>query len=887
MINEWLPGASLGDLIVELRKRGSWITLGEAVRLVRQLALTLVEVAHSVTPSNLDPRNIRFRPAPAEKLPYTPVFVGLSLESLNPDQATIPSDPLGLAYCSPEIVKGETADLRSDVYSLGILLYELVTSQLPFSVNSQAEAIRYHSRQPVPPPKILRPDLPQPVEHVILKCLQKDPNDRFPGLQELADELDWTLPGLEGNIQPPPAYEKTESLMTLYLESLGEYRSEIEKYAFVGAAAAAKSNQETTRPVKKRMESPVLGSIEVSLEQIQLTVEPGRTLTTSIAVHNDSTSEGYFTLGVEGIPASWVSFSPREFALLPGEQKTAQFILKPPRISTTRAGRYSLTFRAVDSKLPSRLGETNATLTIGAFNQFRLELETPQVNPSETARLLVTNTGNIPDSYTISPHDPAGEVAFEPEQSQVRLNPGQVGQAEFQPSLQTIRLFGGLKTHPFNLNVVSASGGKQSKPGEYLSKPLLPSWLPLVLLFLCICASIFGLVYITQTTLRGTSAQRTLIAQETGTANSIQSTIQSITQTSEALLNANQATLQAATQTSSAITVQAETAQVQATSTALSATATAQVLEATAQANATLAAFFTQTAEAQATNVSGFNQTATSVSLTATSQTGFLQTLTAQAGFFQTATVQEALVKTATAQAVFGQTLTAQARTATALVATPTPQVTTPPPPQRKLIYLYLTSSGLASDYQGFLAPYGYQVEALVLDAIPSVNFSSFKAILIAPETGSNGEWGDQAGSWANKIVSSNLPVIGLGEGGFNFFGKIKLLIGWPNGIDTSSKKVIALNTSDPIWRTPYAVTIPSNNEVELYTKESASIASLQQPPLPGNILAYGQWPANVNQFPLIRQDGRYLLWGFRSSPRDFTTNGAALFLNFLDMYTK
>ncbi len=893
LVSEWLPGASLAELIEELKNRGSWITLGEAVRLVRQLALTLQSVRSSASPRLVDPHGIRFRPIPAEKLPYTPVFVGLSLESLSASPPSLPSGP-ELAYCSPEAVKGQTVDERSDIYSLGILLYELVTGQLPFPINTQAEAIRYHTRQPVPPAITARPDLPLPVDSVIQRSLQKSPGERYSSITEFADELDWTIPALEGLVTPPLAYERIESLMGLYLESLGEYRSDIEKNTLVGTTAAVLATQEITRTLKNKTPETEPEQVEVSIEQIHLTVEPGRTATTTIAIHNSSNSEGYFTLGVEGAPANWVTFSPREFALKAEEQKSAQLILKPPRVSTTRAGRYPLTVKAVDTRKTGRSGEATATLTVGAFNQFRLDLETPQVNHDQSARMLITNTGNIPDTFTIAPYDPAGELGFEPTQSQVKLNPGQVGQAEFRPFLQSLRFLGGLHTHPYNASVVAASGGKQSQPGEFISKSVFPPWIPIVLLFLCICVSIFGLVYITQTTLRGTSAQRTAIAVQTGTVAAIQNTVQSITQTAQALSNANQSTLQSVTLTSQAVTMQASTAQVQATSTALSSTATAMAQAATAQSNSTAAAIFTQTAAVQATANSGLLGTATAVSLTATAQTGLIQTATAQVGFAQTATAQSSLFRTATAQAALIQTVTAQAAAATAQAAaatsqaaTATAQASTPVPPQRKVAYLYLTSTGLAAEYRDFLKPRGYTLDAVPLDAIPSANLTQYTAILIAPETGKDGQWGDTGGSWANAIVGSNLPVIGLGEGGFNFFGKINLLIGWPNGIDTSAQEIVALNVNDPIWKTPNNIPIPANNVLTLYNKNSQAIAVLFQPPFPSNIIGYGQWPANVNQFPVIMQEGRFLLWGFRESPKEFTSNGSSLFLNFLDFFTK
>jgi hypothetical protein len=170
------------------------------------------------------------------------------------------------------------------------------------------------------------------------------------------------------------------------------------------------------------------------------------------------------------------------------------------------------------------------------------------------------------------------------------------------------------------------------------------------------------------------------------------------------------------------------------------------------------------------------------------------------------------------------------------------------------------------------------------VDAISSINITQYQLVLIGPETGSDGSWGDASGSWANKVVSSNLPVVGLGEGGFNFFGKIGLGIGFPNGIGTSTSKAYALNTQDEVWRTPNAIAIPGDKNVTLYDRDSETYTSNLAQPFPSNVIAFAQWPEGVNQFSIIRES-RYLLWGYRETPNEFSDSGSALFLNVLDSF--
>jgi serine/threonine protein kinase len=82
------------------------------------------------------------------------------------------------AYISPEQAKAETVDRRSDIYSLGIILYEMVTGTVPFVADTPLAVILKHISDPLPPPSTIKRDIPEAVERVILKALAKEPDDR-------------------------------------------------------------------------------------------------------------------------------------------------------------------------------------------------------------------------------------------------------------------------------------------------------------------------------------------------------------------------------------------------------------------------------------------------------------------------------------------------------------------------------------------------------------------------------------------------------------------------------------------------------------------------------------------------------------------------------------
>jgi serine/threonine-protein kinase len=145
---------------------------------------------HGVMHREISPANILLGADGAVKL----TGFGLA-KSATDAQLTRAGTVMGwLEYMSPEQVKGvETLDLRTDIYSSGAVLYEMVTGQIPFICKTQFDVMAAHITTPPPPPIGLRPDLPPDLNQIILTALAKDPAHRFQTAAQVRDAIDRVL----------------------------------------------------------------------------------------------------------------------------------------------------------------------------------------------------------------------------------------------------------------------------------------------------------------------------------------------------------------------------------------------------------------------------------------------------------------------------------------------------------------------------------------------------------------------------------------------------------------------------------------------------------------------------------------------------------------------
>src|SRR5260370_5857087 len=182
----YVEGKDLHDLLTESGR----LSIERAVNIAKQLASAL-DAAHSegVIHRDLKPRNVLID---ATDHVYVSDFgLAKSLEGGAATQMTRAGEILGTPrYMSPEQAEAKPADHRSDIYSYGVILYEMATGETPFGGDSTMQVMYQHVTQAPKNPTLVNPDVPDYLAGVILKCLEKDPIKRYPQAREILNDLE-------------------------------------------------------------------------------------------------------------------------------------------------------------------------------------------------------------------------------------------------------------------------------------------------------------------------------------------------------------------------------------------------------------------------------------------------------------------------------------------------------------------------------------------------------------------------------------------------------------------------------------------------------------------------------------------------------------------------
>ncbi len=182
IVMEYIEGKTLKQLI---KKRGS-LTLSEAIDIMLQLTDGISHAHDSyIIHRDLKPQNIMIREDGSIKI----TDFGIAM-ALNSTQLTQTNSVMGsVHYLPPEQASGKGSTIRSDIYSMGILFYELLTGQLPFKGDNAVEIALKQMRDDIPSIRKKNPAIPQSVENVILKATAKNPKNRYADAKEMHADL--------------------------------------------------------------------------------------------------------------------------------------------------------------------------------------------------------------------------------------------------------------------------------------------------------------------------------------------------------------------------------------------------------------------------------------------------------------------------------------------------------------------------------------------------------------------------------------------------------------------------------------------------------------------------------------------------------------------------
>ena len=199
--------------------------------------------------------------------------------------------------------------------------------------------------------------------------------------------------------------------------------------------------------------------------------------------------------------------------------------------------------------------------------------------------------------------------------------------------------------------------------------------------------------------------------------------------------------------------------------------------------------------------------------------------------------------------------------------------------PNRRLVYLFNRDPAQGEEFKKLMEAYGLVTDLLPVDAInKATDFTPYSLIMIGPDTGEGMSWGTVEAR--ERLAQTGKPVLGLGEGGYAFFGTRRLLIGYPYGAHGVVEGIRVLNNQEPVFHQPYRPAILDGVFIPLYEKASPVVEIAQENPSP-RLYRFGRDPQYSLYYPIIQQ-GRHLLWGFDESPALMTENGRLLFINMI-----
>ncbi|HYI15823.1 MAG TPA: protein kinase [Thermomicrobiales bacterium] len=320
LVMEYVPDGSLRTLLREQSEQGRTLSLATGLELICQAADAL-DYAHraGMVHRDIKPDNLLLKRDPLTgRLIVKVADFGLARMS-DSTALTIEGQAMGTpAYMSPEQCQGIDLDGRSDIYSLGVVLFEVATGAVPFVMKSLTDAIYKHVYVAPPSPRDVQPDLPEALNAIILRCLAKDPDERFATASQFADALQRLI---AGGIEDLP----------------------------LAATIAHELPAEQLR---------------VMLDSGEVPLTPGEASALTVTIANLGQTPVLANISIDGIPDDWVAAPPRDVQIEPGAEVSGPIRVEVPLDAAIDPGTYPVVVRVASRGNPALSAEATTRLLV-------------------------------------------------------------------------------------------------------------------------------------------------------------------------------------------------------------------------------------------------------------------------------------------------------------------------------------------------------------------------------------------------------------------------------------------------------------------------------------------------------------------------------------------
>lgn len=223
MVMELIEGPTLKDVLEKLNERGEHMDVRDALRIAREAAVALA-YAHSQSMVHRDVKPANLMLDRGHRVVLTDFGIARIVSSAHLSSGTaMVGTP---AYMAPEQGLGDAGDERSDLYSLGAILYQMLTGKLPYDGETPLSVVLKHLNEPIPSARKINPDVPESVDTLIQRLMAKDPAERYQTANELISDIDRVEAGLPpepltGEARPTIWDSVTQEMMPVLADPSG------------------------------------------------------------------------------------------------------------------------------------------------------------------------------------------------------------------------------------------------------------------------------------------------------------------------------------------------------------------------------------------------------------------------------------------------------------------------------------------------------------------------------------------------------------------------------------------------------------------------------------------------------------------------------------------